>query len=68
LARRAKFHVIREEPIVDGVGTPLDDDAVGLSMNRDITPSSPHPPIRVVDTARTAAKDTRITLFADLHR
>jgi hypothetical protein len=37
-----------------------------FSMNRDITPSSPHPPIRVVDTATTAAKDTRITFFADL--
>jgi hypothetical protein len=35
-------------------------------MNREITPSSPHPPIRVVDTATTAARDTRITFFADL--
>jgi hypothetical protein len=37
-----------------------------FSMNREITPSSPHPPIRVVDTATTAAKDSRITFFADL--
>jgi hypothetical protein len=35
-----------------------------FSMNRDITPSSPHPPSRVVDIATTAAKDTRTTFFA----
>jgi hypothetical protein len=35
-------------------------------MNRDITPPSPHPPIRVVDIATTAATDTRIPFLADL--
>ena len=37
-----------------------------FSMNRDIIPPSPHPPIRVVDIATTAAKHTRIPFFADL--
>jgi hypothetical protein len=37
-----------------------------FSMNRDIIPPSPHPPIRVVDIATAAAKHTRIPFLADL--
>jgi hypothetical protein len=37
-----------------------------FSMNRDIIPPSPHPPIRVVDIATAAAKHTGIPFLADL--
>src|SRR3954453_1131266 len=35
----------------------------GFSMNRDISPSSPHPLSRLVNTATIAAKNPRITFF-----
>ena len=36
----------------------------GFSMNRDITPSSPHPLSKVADTATAATKNPRIMLLA----
>ena len=35
----------------------------GFSMNLDITPSSPHPPRKAVDTATTVAKTFLITIW-----
>jgi hypothetical protein len=64
LARRTEFHIVRKEALVDRVRAPLDNDTVRFSMNRDITPSSPHPLSAVANTKAIATKNPRIMFSA----